>query len=183
MKRILNNPYLLAFVLLVPALLSFTNDERLDETLGETLTRPLEVPVRGELTNVNKEAELRANIVSSFNVTITMYEPVPNQTDDTPNITADGTKFDIPIAGNYRYVALSRNLLKRWGGKFDYGDFIFIKGAGGKSGKYQVRDTMNPRFVNYVDILETPGTGPYKFENAIIVKHEPNNRQQPNYVN
>ena len=112
MKRILNNPYLLAFVLLGPALLSFTNDERLDETLGENSAMPLETPVRGELTNVNKEAELHANIVSSFNVTITMYEPVPNQTDDTPNITADGTKFDIPVAGSYRAVALSRNLLK-----------------------------------------------------------------------
>lgn len=183
MKRILNNPFLLAFVVLIPALLSFTNDETKEESLGENLAESLEMPRRGELTNVNKEAALHANKISSFNVTITMYEPVPSQTDDTPNITADGTKFDIPVAGDYRYVALSRDLLKRWGGKFDYGDYILITGAGGKSGRYQVRDTMHPRFVNHVDILESPGTGPYKYKNAIIVKHDPNNTQQPNYVN
>lgn len=182
MKRILNNPYLLAFVLLVPALLSFTNDETSDKVLGKDLTKSLEVSKRGELTNINNKAK-HAELISSFNVTITMYEPVPSQTDDSPNVTADGTRFDIPVAGNYKYVALSRNLLKRWGGEFDYGDFIIIKGAGGKSGRYQVRDTMNPRFVNYVDILESPGTGPYKYENAIIIKHEADNTLQPNYVN
>ena len=35
-----------------------------------------------------------------------------------------------------------------------------------KDGVYQVRDTMNPKWVNYVDILESPGTKPYKFKNA-----------------
>ena len=179
MKRILSNPYLLAFVLLVPALLSFTNDETTNETVSKSLTNSLEVPERGELTNAIKRTESHADIVSSFNVTITMYEPVASQTDDTPNITADGTKFDILVASEYKYVALSRNLLKRWGGVFDYGDFILIKGADGKSGKYQVRDTMNPRFVNYVDILESPGTGPYKYENATIIKYNPSNTKQP----
>jgi hypothetical protein len=29
---------------------------------------------------------------------------------------------------------------------------------------------MNKRFVNRIDILETPGTKPYKFENAKITK-------------
>ena len=35
---------------------------------------------------------------------------------------------------------------------------------------YQVRDTMNPRFVNRIDILESPGTKPYKFDVAQIHK-------------
>lgn len=183
MKRILDNPYLLACVLLVPALLSFTNDETSQETLNEASAAPVQITVPEALTNRISKVKPFDNIVSSFNVTITMYEPVEGQTDDTPNITADGTKFDIPVAGDYRYVALSRNLLKRWGGEFDYGDFIIIKGAEGKSGKYQVRDTMNPRYTNYVDILESPGTGPYKYENAIIVKHEPNNTQPLDDVN
>jgi len=29
---------------------------------------------------------------------------------------------------------------------------------------------MNRRFVNRIDILESPGTKPYKFENAKILK-------------
>ena len=98
-------------------------------------------------------------------VTVTMYHPVPEQTDSTPNITADGTRFTINKASQYRYVAVARNMLKRWGGFLDYGDYIWVE-AGSKSGVYQVRDTMNPRFVNYIDILESPGTRPYKYDNA-----------------
>jgi len=100
-------------------------------------------------------------------VTVTVYHPVPEQTDSTPNITADGTRFTINKASQYRYVAVARNMLKRWGGFLDYGDYIWVE-AGSKSGVYQVRDTMNPRFVNYIDILESPGTRPYKYDNAKI---------------
>ena len=63
-------------------------------------------------------------------VDVTMYQPVYPQTDMTPNITADGTRIRISKASQYKFVALSRNLLKRWGGPFDYGDFILLKGAG-----------------------------------------------------
>ena len=105
-------------------------------------------------------------------VDVTMYQPTLYQTDDTPNITADGTKFRIKKASDYKYVALSRNLLKRWGGPFDYGDFILIRGTpdGHKDGVYNVRDTMNPKFVNYVDILESKNVSPYKYENVHIFK-------------
>ena len=84
-----------------------------------------------------------------------MYQPNTIQCDDTPNITADGTKIRIHHASRYKFVALSRNLLKRWGGPFDYGDFVLLKGADGKDGVYQVRDTMNAKWVNVVDILES----------------------------
>ena len=101
-------------------------------------------------------------------VDVTMYQPVYPQTDRTPNITADGTKIRISKASDYKFVALSRNLLKRWGGPFDYGDFILLKGAGNKDGVYQVRDTMNPKWVNVVDILESENVIPYKYENVHI---------------
>ena len=103
-------------------------------------------------------------------VDVTMYQPVYPQTDDTPNITADGTRIRISKASNYKFVALSRNLLKRWGGPFDYGDFILLKGAGNKDGVYQVRDTMNPKWVNVVDILESTHVEPYKFTGVHIYK-------------
>ena len=108
-----------------------------------------------------------------YDVTVTMYHPVPEQTDDTPDITADGTRFKINKASQYRYVAVSRNMLKRWGGFLDYGDYIWVD-AGNKSGVYQVRDTMNPRYVNHIDILETPGTRPYKYNKAKmrLVSHD-----------
>ena len=105
-------------------------------------------------------------------VDVTMYRPNVRETDSTPNITADGTQFRISKASDYRYIALSRNLLKRWGGPFDYGDFILIKGTedGHKDGVYNVRDTMNPKYVNYVDILESKNVKPYKYENVHIYK-------------
>jgi hypothetical protein len=103
-------------------------------------------------------------------VDVTMYQPVYPQTDKTPDITADGTRIRISKASEYKFVALSRNLLKRWGGPFNYGDFILIKGASDKDGVYQVRDTMNSKWVNVVDILESKHVKPYKYENVHIYK-------------
>ena len=103
-------------------------------------------------------------------MTVTMYHPIRHQTDSTPDILADGTQIKIHQASEYKYIAVSRNLLKRWGGWLDYGDFILLKGTDGKDGVYQVRDTMHPRWVNRIDILESPNTKPYKFTDAEIVK-------------
>ena len=105
-----------------------------------------------------------------IHVTVTMYQPVERQTDSTPNILADGTRIRTQDASNYKFIAVSRNLLKRWGGWLDYGDFILLKDTDGKDGVYQVRDTMNPRWVNRIDILESIDVKPYKFESAKIVK-------------
>ena len=105
-----------------------------------------------------------------MHVTVTMYHPVREQTDSTPNILADGTRIKTDKASNYKFIAVSRNLLKRWGGWLDYGDFILLKGTNGKDGVYQVRDTMNKRWVNRIDTLESPGTNPYKFETAKITR-------------
>ena len=95
--------------------------------------------------------------VLSFDVTVTTYNPTRHQTDSTPNITADGTKIKPWLATNYRYVALSRDLLSRWGGPFNYGDYVVIEGTeeGKWDGIYQVRDTMSAKWVKRVDILTT----------------------------
>ena len=103
-------------------------------------------------------------------VDVTMYRPNTIECDSDPDITADGTKLHIPQASRYRYVALSRNLLKRWGGSFNYGDYVVLEGTDNKDGIYQVRDTMNPKFRNVVDILESHGVNPYKFENVKLYK-------------
>ena len=118
--------------------------------------------------NVNLHDDLSEFYKYGIEVAVTMYQPVYPQTDRTPNITADGTRIRISKASEYKFVALSRNLLKRWGGPFDYGDFILIKGTPDrhKDGVYNVRDTMNPKYVNYVDILESTNVLPYKYENV-----------------
>ena len=120
--------------------------------------------------NQKLHSELEQFYKYGVEVNVTMYQPVYPQTDNTPDITADGTRIRINKASEYKFVALSRNLLKRWGGPFDYGDFILIKGTKNKDGVYQVRDTMNPKYVNYVDILESINVKPYKYENVQIYK-------------
>ena len=119
--------------------------------------------IRGKLNKYETEG---------MNVTVTMYQPVRYQTDSTPNILADGTRIRTQEASDYKFIAVSRNLLKRSGGWLDFGDFVLLKGTHTKDGVYQVRDTMNKRFVNRIDILESPGVKPYKYEKAKIVKTE-----------
>ena len=123
-----------------------------------------------KLDNSELRDELSEYFKYGIEVDVTMYQPVYPQTDRTPNITADGTRIRISKASEYKFVALSRNLLKRWGGPFDYGDFILLKGTKDKDGVYQVRDTMNAKWVNVVDILESKDVEPYKYLNAHIFK-------------
>ena len=105
----------------------------------------------------------------SYKVTVTTYNPTKEQCDSTPNITADGTRIKPWRATDYRFVALSRDLLSRWGGPFEYGDYIVIEGTDGWDGIYQVRDTMNPKWTNRVDILTTNSR--FKYDNITMYKY------------
>ena len=107
----------------------------------------------------------------SYKVTVTTYNPTKEQCDSTPNITADGTRIKPWRATDYRFVALSRDLLSRWGGPFEYGDYIVIEGTDGWDGIYQVRDTMNPRFTKRVDILKSKGSRKFKYNSVKLYKH------------
>ena len=106
-----------------------------------------------------------------FNVTVTMYNPLVGQTDSTPNQTADGTIIDPKRATEYRYIALSRDLIARWGGPFEYGDYVMLKGTEGYDGVYQVRDTMASKFINRVDILLTKGSKHFRFDNITLYRY------------
>ena len=120
-------------------------------------------------TLIGIKEKVNAETARKLKVTVTMYHPVPEQTDSTPNITADGTVFRIENASDYRYIAVSQNMLIRNGGFLNYGDWVVVD-AGEKSGLYQVRDTMHRRWINRIDILESPGVRPYKYNNASLQK-------------
>ena len=138
-----------------------------EKIMSESLKKTKELTLRNE----ELESLISEHKLEGLDVTVTMYHPVTRQTDSTPNILADGTRIRVHKASEYRFIAVSRNLLKRWGGWLDYGDFVLLRGTDGKDGVYQVKDTMNKRWVNRIDILESPGTKPYKFASAKIVKH------------
>ena len=125
--------------------------------------------LHNEINNLNNKKICECYQSYKYNVTVTMYNPISGQTDSSPNITADGTKINIWKASDYRYVALSRDLLSRWGGPFEYGDYIIIEGTGERDGVYQVRDTMNPKWTNRVDILTTNSR--FKYDNVVMYKY------------
>ena len=137
--------------------------ELVDSLIFDTTQHALDMAARLAIY----EETVREFEENKHKVTVTMYHPVPEQTDDTPNITADGTVIKVNNASDYRYVAVSRNMLVNYGGFLAYGDYVFVD-AGIKSGVYQVRDTMARRWMNRIDILETPGVKPYKYKEASI---------------
>jgi 3D (Asp-Asp-Asp) domain-containing protein len=91
-------------------------------------------------------------------VTLTTYNAVASQCDDSPLITADGTKIDMKKLkrGKIKYCAVSRDLL--W--CIPLGSVVHIEGHG----YYEVRDTMNERFNHYIDILQHKSQKNFKKE-------------------
>lgn len=86
-------------------------------------------------------------------VTVTVYNATSSQTDSTPLITADNSRIDTLKLrqGNLRWIAVSRDLLK----KFPFGTMVYIWISEGhpKNGSYFVHDSMGPRAINSIDIL------------------------------
>lgn len=123
-----------------------------------------------ESENSSLKLKLRHFTDTGIPVKVTMYQPVVAQTDSTPNILADGTRIKIGQASNYKFIAVSRNLLKRSGGFLSFGDWILLRGTDHKDGVYQVRDVMNKRFVNRIDILESEDVDSYMYPHAEIIK-------------
>ena len=107
---------------------------------------------------------------AEYNVTVTMYYAVVGQCDNSPLITADGSKINPKKASEHKWIAVSQDMLKKNGGQLEYGDFVEIKGTGEKDGVYQVHDCMNKRFKNYIDILETEGAEMYKYKNITLTQ-------------
>lgn len=113
---------------------------------------------------------LKSTEKAVYEVVATMYNAVENQCDADPLITACMYKINPKKASEHKWIAVSRDLLKINGGKFEYGQKVKLVGAGEKSGIYTIADTMNKRFKNKVDILETIGTPLYKYDNVKIIE-------------
>jgi hypothetical protein len=87
---------------------------------------------------------------------LTVYHPEKRQCDRTPLITASNSKIDLTKLQNQdiRWMALSRDLLKRWKGDFHYGDTVLVtSGDSHIDGFWVIKDTMNKRYKNRGDLL------------------------------
>lgn len=85
-------------------------------------------------------------------VTLTYYQPVKEQCNSEPLVTADGSKINLHHLkqGKIKWCAISRDLL--WLFQKNRPKRIYIDGFG----IYQVRDIMNKRWNHRVDILIHP---------------------------
>jgi 3D (Asp-Asp-Asp) domain-containing protein len=93
----------------------------------------------------------------TYTVTATAYEAVVNQTDDEPFVTADNSRIPRGYGSHTRWLALSRDLLRPWGGPFDFGDKVRVQGMSpALDGVYTVHDTMNRRYHHCLDVLVHP---------------------------
>ena len=85
-------------------------------------------------------------------VTLPYYQPVKEQCNSEPLVTADGSKINLYHLkqGKIKWCAISRDLL--WLFPKNRPKRIYIDGFG----IYQVRDIMNKRWNHRVDILIHP---------------------------
>ncbi len=114
------------------------------------------------------------NFVKSYllydNIVATIYYPTKNQCDDTPDITADGSRIDIDNASTLRWVAISQDMLydtsklkyinnkndNRFKGKIKFGDTIMVVSKHEKiNGIWIVHDVLNKRYTQRIDFLQS----------------------------
>lgn len=104
--------------------------------------------VKGRSTTKSNKSKLL-----SIKVTATVYNAVESQTDSSPHITADGTDIREIDINRHRVLAVSPNLLKRFGGMLSFGDSVIVNGIGEYSGYWIVHDVTNDRYENRIDLL------------------------------
>ena len=129
-----------------------------------------------EINNLNDEIKDLLKQMDSMpevifqQVRATMYHPVEEQCDDTPLITADGSKIDPYKVSNWNWIAVSQHMLTRNGGLLNYGDTVYIFGTEHKDGVYVIKDCMNKRKTNQIDFLESLGTPQYRYDNVVLAR-------------
>ena len=97
-------------------------------------------------------------------VTLTTYSVSEAQTDSTPLVTASGFNINPNNPKSHRIIAVSRDLKR----KYKFGTKLRIKGAGKYDGTYTVRDVMNKRYKNRIDILVDKDDEQVKLSNVQI---------------
>jgi len=99
-------------------------------------------------------------------VTLTTYSATEEETDDSPTITASGFEIDEDNPKKHRIIAVSRDLKRR----LRFGEKVMLSNAGRFNGVWYVRDLMNSRFKNKIDVLINPDDKQTKMFGVVIKK-------------
>ena len=99
-------------------------------------------------------------------VTLTTYSTTEEETDDSPTITASGFEIDEDNPKKHRIIAVSRDLKRR----LRFGEKVVLSNAGRFNGVWYVRDLMNSRFKNKIDVLINPDDKQTKMFGVVIKK-------------
>jgi 3D (Asp-Asp-Asp) domain-containing protein len=117
-----------------------------------------------------QQEELRINkLITTLTpelVTVTTYTPSIEECDSTPHITASGFKIDTLNPKRHKIIAISRDLKHKW----KFGTKVRITGMGKHNGTYIVKDVMNKRYKNRIDILIGKQDKQFKFTSIKIYK-------------
>jgi 3D (Asp-Asp-Asp) domain-containing protein len=86
-----------------------------------------------------------------YTIKATKYHAVPEQCWGDGTITASGHKIDFKMLSYYNHFifAASHDLIKKWG----YNTVIEIRGIGYVNNYWVLKDKMNKRFSNKIDLL------------------------------
>jgi len=100
---------------------------------------------------IKTEKEIEEKVTDEFEkiVTLTTYSTSVEETDDSPNITASGFEIDEDNPKKHRIIAVSRDLKRR----LRFGEKVVLSNAVRFNGVWYVRDLMNRRFKNKIDVL------------------------------
>lgn len=99
-------------------------------------------------------------------VSLTTYKADIAETDSTPFETATGFKLDSVNPMKHRVIAISRDLKEL----FSLGDKVKLSNAGKFNGIWFIRDLMNKKYKNKIDILINPSDPQVSLEGVVISK-------------
>ena len=117
---------------------------------------------------IHTENKVKVKVADEFEkiVTLTTYSTSAEETDDSPNITASGFEIDEDNPKKHRIIAVSRDLKRR----LRFGEKVILSNAGRFNGIWYVRDLMNNRFKNKIDVLINEDEKHTKMHKVIIKK-------------
>jgi 3D (Asp-Asp-Asp) domain-containing protein len=117
---------------------------------------------------IHTENKVKVKVADEFEkiVTLTTYSTSAEETDDSPNITASGFEIDDDNPKKHRIIAVSRDLKR----KLRFGEKVILSNAGRFNGIWYVRDLMNNRFKNKIDVLINEDEKHTKMHKVIIKK-------------